>query len=136
MEVEEIYAEIILDRYKNPRNKGKLESFNFKEKEFNEVCGDWVEISLKVENNKIKDVKFQGEGCAISQASCDLLLDYIKNKEIKQVKEIDENFLINNILKIQISYRRFLCATYNFIISYIIFSINNSPQHFCSNILG
>jgi len=106
-----MYAERILERYRNPKNKGKLENFDLKIKEFNTICGDHVEIFIKLDKSKIVEVKFSGEGCAISQASCDLLLDYIKGKDLDEVKKIDEKFLIDNILKIPISYRRIPCAT-------------------------
>ncbi|MEM5811556.1 MAG: iron-sulfur cluster assembly scaffold protein [Candidatus Aenigmatarchaeota archaeon] len=111
MSSEEIYAEKILERYKLPKNKGKLESFTHNYKEYNPLCGDVIEIFVNVKNDKIEDIKFFGEGCAISQASADLLLDFVKNKKLDEIKAIDDNFLINKIIKIPISYRRILCAT-------------------------
>lgn len=108
---EQIYAEIILNRFKNPRNKGKLDKFTYRYRELNSICGDEVEIFLEVRNNKIENAKFNGDGCAISQASADLLIDFIIGKNIEDIKKIDENFLINELIKIPISYRRILCAT-------------------------
>lgn len=111
MSTEEIYAQKILERYKSPKNKGKLDNYTHSYKEYNPLCGDIVEIFVNVKNNRIEDIKFFGEGCAISQASADLLLDFVKKKKLDEIKAIDENFLINKIIKIPISYRRILCAT-------------------------
>ncbi|MCS7123658.1 MAG: iron-sulfur cluster assembly scaffold protein [Candidatus Aenigmarchaeota archaeon] len=111
MDIEEIYTEEILARYRTPKNKGKLENFDFHLKENNPLCGDFIEVFIKVKNGKVEDAKFIGEGCVISQVSTDLLLDFIKNKSLEEIKKINDDFLIKNIVKIPISYRRILCAT-------------------------
>ena len=108
-----LYAENILERYKNPINKGKLENADANASEVNPLCGDEIEVSIKVDNGNISDAKFIGTGCAISQASVDILLDQIKGRSIKDVAVIDkENFIKN--LGIEISAIRLKCALLGF----------------------
>ncbi len=63
----DIYRETILDHYRNPRNKGRLSNQDVSIQDSNPLCGDEIEIHLKVEADMIKDIKFEGRGCAISQ---------------------------------------------------------------------
>ena len=63
---EDIYREMILDHYRNPRNKGKIEEPDIRINDSNPLCGDEISIDLKVEGDIIKDIKFDGRGCAIS----------------------------------------------------------------------
>ena len=105
----EIYREMILEHYKSPVNSGILEDFDASAKDFNPSCGDVVEIQIKFSDGVIKDVKFQGQGCAISQSSADILIDLVKNKSIEDVKNLTtENFL--EILGIELSPLRLKCA--------------------------
>ena len=106
MELKELYQEIILDHGKNPRNKGKCNSFNRDAKGHNPLCGDKVHIYLNLnEDKKVVDVSFEGEGCAISLASASILTETIKGKEFNVAKKIIENFLdmIKNEVKISIN---------------------------------
>ena len=94
MNIKELYQEIILDHGKNPRNLGKAENFNKDAKGHNPLCGDKVHIFLKLdENKKIKDISFEGSGCAISMASASILTDLIRGKEESETKEIIKDFL-------------------------------------------
>ena len=94
MNIKELYQEIILDHGKNPRNLGKTENYNKDAKGYNPLCGDKVHIFLKLdENKKIKDISFEGTGCAISMASASILTDLIKGKEENEIKEIVRDFL-------------------------------------------
>ena len=89
MNLKELYQEIILDHGKNPRNIGKFENFNKDAKGHNPLCGDKVHLFLKLDENKeIKDISFEGEGCAISMASASIMTDLMKGKKEKEVKEI------------------------------------------------
>ncbi len=98
MELKELYQEIILEHAKNPRNKGKCEGYNHDAKAHNPLCGDKVHIFLNLdENNKIKGLSFEGEGCAISLASASILTDLLKDKDLTFTKKIIEDFL--NMLK-------------------------------------
>ena len=94
MELKELYQEIILDHGKNPRNKGICNNFNRDAKGHNPLCGDKVHIYLRLnKENKIEDLSFEGEGCAISLASASILTDIIKGKHSNITGKIIENFL-------------------------------------------
>jgi len=94
MELKELYQEIILDHAKNPRNKGKCESFNHDAKAHNPLCGDKVHIYLKLDKNQnITGLSFEGDGCAISLASASILTDTLKGKDLSFAKKVVEDFL-------------------------------------------
>ena len=104
-----MYRENIIEHWKNPNNSGNLTNFNIKTHAHNPSCGDEIEIKIKIEKNKIKDAKFIGEGCAISLASADILLDNIKNKNLDEVKKIDEKKLLS-LLGTKLTPSRLNCA--------------------------
>ena len=94
MNIKELYQEIILDHCKNPHNLKKIENFNKDAKGYNPLCGDKVHVYLKLDDNKnIKDISFEGSGCAISMASASIMTDLLKNKKQKEVKEVVKDFL-------------------------------------------
>ena len=94
MDLKELYQEIILDHGKNPRNKGICDNFNRNAKGHNPLCGDKVHIYLKLnKENKIEDLSFEGEGCAISLASASILTEIIKGKDFNLTNKIVDNFL-------------------------------------------
>jgi len=98
MELKELYQEIILDHGKNPRNKGKCDEFNKDAKAHNPLCGDKVHIYLKLnKEQKVENLSFEGEGCAISLASASILTDIIKGKDFITAKKITNEFL--NMIK-------------------------------------
>ena len=85
----DIYRELILDYYRNPRNFGKLEKFDIDAGDTNPLCGDEIEIQIRVgEGQKIEDIKFVGKGCAISQASASMLTELAKGRELDWVKQV------------------------------------------------
>ena len=79
---DDIYREIILDHYRNPRNKGRLPNADVSIHDSNPLCGDEIDIHLKVEEEKVKEIKFEGRGCAISQASASMLTEMIVGKSL------------------------------------------------------
>ena len=105
----EMYREQIIELYKNPLNYGKLENPTHSQKEYNPLCGDEIEISIIYENNKIKDIKFTGEGCAISMASASLITEEIKGMNFNKINSLGSKEIIN-LLKIPISPTRIKCA--------------------------
>ena len=105
----EIYKEYILDLYKHPHNQGVLENATHKSSLRNPFCGDEININLIVEDDKVKDVKFSGIGCAISIASASLITDKIKNMNIENVKSLNKDNVLQE-LKIPISHVRLKCA--------------------------
>ena len=98
MDIKELYQEIVLDHGKNPRNKKKCQGFNKDAKGHNPLCGDKVHVYLNLDNEKkVKDISFEGEGCAISIASASIMTEIIKGKDFNLAKNILENFI--NMLK-------------------------------------
>ena len=111
--LKELYQEVILDHNKNPRNFGKLEHANCEARGHNPLCGDMLRLFLKIDNEIIVDVSFEGKGCAISQASASLMTEVLKGLSISQAHDIfnkvhmlltDDNFDINSLpsLKLQV----------------------------------
>lgn len=104
-----LYTEQIIDRYKNPRNFGELKNFSSEAEDSNPICGDVIKIQLKIDSSKIIDVKYSGHGCSISQASADLLIDFIKGKNLEELKKLDKNEVLK-ILGIEVTAARLKCA--------------------------
>ncbi len=106
----DLYAENILDHYKNPRNFGKLKCANCCAKNANPFCGDKMTMEIKTdEKGKVTNIKFSGSGCAISQAAASLLTEEVKGKSVKFVKEIT-NEQMYAMLGVPISSGRVKCA--------------------------
>jgi nitrogen fixation NifU-like protein len=105
----DVYVEEILDHFRNPRNYGELEGADIVAKDVNTLCGDGFQFFIKTENGSIKDVRFKGEGCAISTASASILSDFIKGKNVKDVSDMKSEEMIS-LLQIPISQARMKCA--------------------------
>ena len=104
----DIYAEEIIDRFKSPHNFGAIDGADFEAEEYNPLCGDRIKLQIKNNNNKII-AKFSGQGCAISQASSDILCDCAKTKTLAELRTMrDEDIL--NLLGIKITGTRLKCA--------------------------
>ena len=104
-----IYAENILDHYKNPRNKKKLGDATLSQPGVNPLCGDHLVMYLKIENNKIVEAAFEGKGCAISQAAASMLTETLENKTIQEAKKISKDDILE-MLGIEIGPTRLKCA--------------------------
>jgi nitrogen fixation NifU-like protein len=107
---DDIYREIILDHYRNPRNKGKLPDADISTHDSNPLCGDEIDIHMKVQGGKIMDVKFEGRGCAISQASASMLTEMVIDKPLTNVKDIDKTDILENIGLTNLGPARVKCA--------------------------
>lgn len=90
--LDNIYKEIILEHYKKPRNKGDLPPPALRAEGLNPSCGDELELYLDVQEGVIADVKFTGEGCAISQSSASLMTSAIKGKSVTEALELSKKF--------------------------------------------
>jgi nitrogen fixation NifU-like protein len=97
MKDEEIQMEIILDHYREPRNYGKLQKETTSITEANPVCGDTLHFSILVESGTVKDIKFMGQGCSISQASASLLTEYVKGKSVEEVRNMKPEIVLELI---------------------------------------
>lgn len=105
-----IYREQIIDLYENPLNYGVLEGADFAYEEDNPLCGDVIQIAVRLdEDQRVADVKWEGQGCAISQASASLLTEEIKGMTLDEVKAFSKDDLLD-LLGIQLSMTRVKCA--------------------------
>jgi nitrogen fixation NifU-like protein len=93
----DLYREEILDHYKNPRNFGEVESPSSKVHEANASCGDTIEISVRVTGGMIEDIKFNGEGCALSVAATSMLTERIRGKSVEFLEELNEKYMLDLI---------------------------------------
>ena len=91
--LEDLYREIILDHYRNPRNRGKLEVPPATRVEgFNPLCGDEVVLYLDVEGDTVRDIRIGGQGCSISQSSASMMSSAIKGKTLDEVRALSRAF--------------------------------------------
>ena len=105
-----IYSEIILDYYRHPRNKGSLPHPQIQARDSNPLCGDIVEMQLELDDkHKVRDVKFNGQGCAISQASASMLTELVKGKSLEELREISKGDVLD-LIGGQLSAVRLKCA--------------------------
>ena len=105
-----MYREQIIDLYEHPLNRGVLEAADFSYEEDNPLCGDVIRIDVKVdEEQRVADIKWSGNGCAISQASASLLTEEIKGKSLEEVKAFSKDELLE-LLGIPLSMARVKCA--------------------------
>ncbi len=105
-----IYSEIILDYYRHPKNKGTLENPQIQARDTNPLCGDVVEIQMELDgDNTVKDIKFTGQGCAISQASASMLTELIKGKSLDEIRKISKEDVLS-LIGGQLSAVRLKCA--------------------------
>ena len=105
-----VYSEIILDYYRHPRNKGTLEHAQISAKDSNPLCGDIIEMQLELDkNNSVRDVRFNGQGCAISQASASMLTELVKGKRIDDVRKSSKEEILS-LIGGQLSAVRLKCA--------------------------
>ena len=107
---DDIYREIILDHYRNPRNKGKIDNPDVVIHDSNPLCGDQIDIYLKVVEGQIKDIKFDGKGCAISQASASMLTEMVMDKPLTTAKDISKDQVLENIGLTNLGPARIKCA--------------------------
>ena len=92
MSLDELYQELILDHYKHPRCQGCIANPDAKIGLRNPLCGDEIELTLKVEGDKISDIAFSGQGCSISQATASIMTSTLKGKSVSEAKEMAKLF--------------------------------------------
>jgi len=105
----DIYKDIILDYYRNPRNFGELKEPDVRAKDSNPLCGDIIEMQLKISDGRVSDIRFQGKGCAISQASASMLTEVVKGKTLDEVKAMGKTDVLE-LLGIDPGPTRIKCA--------------------------
>lgn len=107
-----IYQQNIVDHYKNPRNKGSIDNADFVVYEVNTLCGDGLKFFITLDSSKVTvvDVKFEGEGCAISQATASMLTEEIKGMTLEELKKNVTKDMILEMLGIDLNPARLKCA--------------------------
>ncbi len=88
--VEDLYREVILDHFKSPKNKGSLPSANAQAEGLNPLCGDQIQITAVIEDDHIRDIKFEGHGCAISQSAASMITAAVKGRSLPEVKGLTQ----------------------------------------------
>jgi nitrogen fixation protein NifU and related proteins len=108
--MDDLYREMILDHFRNPRHKGLISPANIDYAEDNPVCGDHLHLTIQLdENNIVQDVGWDGEGCAISQASASMLYESLIGKSLDEIRSIDKQEILD-LLGIDLSAARIKCA--------------------------
>ena len=107
--MDDFYRDYILDHYRSPRNFGNLENADVEAEDLNPLCGDQIKMELKVDDGVVRDVRFSGKGCAISQASASMLTEQIKGMKLADVAKLSKEAVLENV-GIGISPTRMKCA--------------------------
>ncbi len=95
--MDDLYREIIIEHYKNPGYRGVLDPHDISFEDENPLCGDHIRIDLRVKDGRVAEAAFSGHGCAISQASADLLLESVIGKTLDEVKGIGKQDVLDNL---------------------------------------
>jgi nitrogen fixation NifU-like protein len=96
-ELDSLYREVILDHYKNPRGHGVIDGADAEAEGQNPLCGDEVSIAVAFDGDAIAEVKFQGRGCAISQAATSMLMDMVKGRSAEEVATMSRDELLDEV---------------------------------------
>ena len=108
--MDDLYGEVIIEHYKNPSYRGHLDPHDIQFADNNPLCGDHIEVTLQTAaDGTIKDARFDGHGCAISQASADLLIESIIGKPLEEVKHLNKEHILD-MLGIELGPVRLKCA--------------------------
>jgi nitrogen fixation NifU-like protein len=108
--MDDLYREEILEHYKRPHNWGPMEDPDLEAEDYNPLCGDQLKVMLKVDaDERIEGIRFEGHGCAISQASASMASDEVKGMKIEELLRLDRGFVLD-LLGIDISATRMKCA--------------------------
>lgn len=108
--MDDLYREIIIDRYKNPLYRGNLDPHDISFEDDNPLCGDHIRVDLRTDDQgRVTEALFDGHGCAISQASADLLMEAVLGKTLDEVKAITKDDLLE-MLGMELGPVRLKCA--------------------------
>lgn len=92
MQLDDLYRRVIMDHYKNPRNRGTFDDQNVTIDLNNPTCGDKIQLQMQVEDGKVKAAKYTGEGCSISMSSASMMTEAVKGKSLEEALEMAEKF--------------------------------------------
>jgi nitrogen fixation protein NifU and related proteins len=108
--MDDLYRDIILDAYKHPRNRGSLDLPQASFEDENPLCGDVIKIDLHIREGVVEDARFSGHGCAISQASADLLLERIKGQPLDVIQSLTREDVFEELGVETLTVSRVKCA--------------------------
>lgn len=106
----DIYHEMIVDYSRNPVNYGKIEGHDVTFHDSNPLCGDSIDIDMKIDDNKVTDIKFHGKGCAICMACSSVLTEITKGKNLDEVRKIEKNDILSELGLEHLQAVRIKCA--------------------------
>ena len=106
----DIYHEMIVDYSRNPVNYGKIEDHDVTFHDANPLCGDSIDIDMKIDDNKVTDIKFHGKGCAICMACSSVLTEITKGKSLDEVRKIEKNDVLSELGLEHLQAVRIKCA--------------------------
>jgi len=108
--MEKLYRELILDHYRDPRNKGRLDPADISYEDDNPLCGDQIHLDLRLdEDNRVVEVAWDGQGCAISMASASILCEEIQGKTLDELRHLGKDDILG-MLGIELGPVRLKCA--------------------------
>lgn len=105
-----LYTEIIQDAYRRPQHRGRLDGATHSAEDENPLCGDVLSVQLRVEDGIIADARFDGRGCAISQAAAELMIDRVVGQPLDAVETMTKETVLEELGIPQISPARLKCA--------------------------
>ncbi len=106
---EEIYQEHVLDHYEDPYHRGHCEGVTHMHEDDNPLCGDIVQVELKIQDGQVCEAWFDGDGCCISQASASMLMEAIEGKTVEQIKEFNAHQMLE-LFQAQLTPNRQKCC--------------------------
>jgi len=106
----DIYHEIIVDYSRNPINYGEIENHDVTFHDSNPLCGDSIDIDMKIDENKVTDIKFHGKGCAICMACSSVLTEITKGKSLEEARTIEKNDVLSELGLEHLQAVRIKCA--------------------------
>ena len=119
----DIYHEMIIDYSRNPVNYGKIEDHDVTFHDSNPLCGDSIDIDMKIDDNKVSDIKFHGKGCAICMACSSVLTEIAKGKSIDEVKNITKKDVLSELGLENLQAVRIKCALLSLkVLKYALYS--------------
>jgi len=104
-----LYSDILLDHFRHPRNYGSLDAPDISNEQFNPLCGDRIRLELKLEQSRVSEARFKGDGCAISTAAASVLTELVLGEDLAQLADFPDARLIS-ALESNIQPARLQCA--------------------------
>lgn len=104
-----VYNTVVMDHFKNPRNHGRLEKYDFTTGDQNPSCGDSIVIDGRIENGKVIALGFDSHGCAVNKASASLVTEAVLGKTVDEIIALDKDFVLN-LLGLELGPNRIKCA--------------------------